>query len=79
MKTQIDIKSALCGLAVGIVAMLALGATDAASNRFSRYQCSSGSNIMLIVDTTTGQAWGLQPGGVTLTGSPGGFFDKKAD
>ncbi len=77
MKTKIDLKSALCGLTVGLLAMFVIGAADLSSNPVGRYQGASGQNLLLIVDTATGKAWGLQPGNVTLSGSPSGFFDEK--
>ena len=62
MKIQIDLKSALLGLAIGAAAIFTLGnVTEQNSN--GRYQCSTsmdgaGNNaIELIVDTQTGQAW----------------------
>lgn len=60
MKTQIDLKSALCGLVVGVLAMLAIGA-GTSSNEIGRYQTSTGQNSSVIVDTITGKAWAFQP------------------
>jgi hypothetical protein len=57
MKTQIDIKSALCGLVIGVLAMFAVGAEQQSSNPAGRYQTASGSGFITIIDTTTGQAW----------------------
>jgi len=80
MKTQIDLKSALCGLALGVLVMLAVGAAEGDSQQsFGRYQCSSSSEFLLITDTITGQAWAIRPGGISITGAPAGFFDKKVD
>ncbi len=75
MKLNIDLRSALFGLALGAMTMLALGAAD--SSTLGRYDCAAGQGILLIVDTATGQAWALQPGGVSITGAPGGFFEPK--
>jgi hypothetical protein len=58
MKTQIDIKSALCGIVVGVLAVLAIGA-GTSSNEVGRYQISGGENYSVMVDTKTGQAWGI--------------------
>ena len=63
MKTQIDLKSALCGLAVGVLAMLAIGAGTSA-NGAGRYQAKLVSTsypgdrgYVLVVDTQTGKVW----------------------
>jgi hypothetical protein len=78
MEINIDLKSALSGLALGVMTMLALGAADSASSPpLGRYHCAAGQRILLIVDTVTGQAWAMQPGGVTITGAPAGFFERK--
>ena len=78
MKMNIDLKSALFGLALGAMTMLAVGAADSSSSApHGRYQGAAGTGILLIVDTVTGQAWAIQPGSVTITGAPGGFFEKK--
>jgi len=82
MNTKIDLKSALCGLVIGVLAMLAIGATESSSNPIGRYQCSAAIDLMLIVDTATGQAWATRPAGLSITGSAGGvggFFEKKTD
>jgi hypothetical protein len=63
MKTHIDFKSALGGLAIGVLAMLAIGAgTGKFSNETyqyetGRYQIAVGANVALIIDTQTGQVW----------------------
>jgi len=56
MKIQIDIKSALCGLIIGVAAMFALGADSSSSNQVGRYQISTGQTSNLMVDTITGKA-----------------------
>lgn len=60
MKIQIDLKSALAGLALGIIAMLAIGA-GTESNPIGKYQISTSTGInggfAIMVDTQTGQAW----------------------
>ena len=60
MKVNIDFKSALCGLILGVLAMLAIGA-EAPSNVLGRYQVSAGPNLGIILDTKTGQAWAFGP------------------
>ena len=56
MKTQIDLKSALCGLGLGLLVMLALGA-GTASNQIGRFQVATEGTVALLVDTETGQVW----------------------
>ena len=78
MKMNIDLKSALFGLALGAMTILAVGAANSSSSPpLGRYHCAAGTGILLIVDTATGQAWALQPGSVSITGAPAGFFDNK--
>jgi hypothetical protein len=79
MKMNIDLKSALFGLALGAMTVFAVGAADESSSSppHGRYQGAAGTGILLIVDTVTGQAWAIQPGSVSITGAPAGFFDIK--
>lgn len=61
MKTTVDIKSVMVGVAIGMAAMFTLGA-GTNSKEIGRYQVSAGTQgCAVIVDTTTGQAWGFQP------------------
>ncbi len=76
MNTKIDLKSALCGLAVGVLAMLAMGAGES-SNSVGRYQVAGGAGSFVVLDTTTGQAWGANT--ASLQGIPPNFWDKKLD
>jgi hypothetical protein len=78
MKTQIDIKSALCGLVIGVAAMFAIGA-GTSSNEVGRYQISSNPNFSVMVDTKTGQAWGsvCAPSSGSAIHSDGNFFEAK--
>jgi hypothetical protein len=55
MNMKIDLKSALCGLAVGVLAMLVIGATI--STPPGRFQYAGAPPVFLLVDTTTGQVW----------------------
>jgi hypothetical protein len=79
MKLNIDLKSLLAGLAIGVAAMLTIGAAEGESHKSGRYTCSAGADLLLIVDSTTGQAWAIRPAGVSISGAPPGFFDKKSD
>jgi hypothetical protein len=60
MKIQIDLKSAVCGLTIGIAAMFVIGA-DSNSGEVGRYQISHSSSgsgdFITIIDTKTGEAW----------------------
>ncbi len=79
MKTTIDLKSALIGLSIGVVAVLGIGAGEGESRAIGRYQGSTSGDALFIVDTVTGQPWVLRLNGLTVPGAPGGFFDKKLD
>ena len=78
MKTQIDIKSALVGILIGILAVLAVGAATN-SNQVGRYQISSGDGFSVMVDTQTGKAWGVvhAPTSNSAIRNTGNFFDAK--
>ena len=57
MKTTIDIKSALVGLCIGVVAMLAIGASSFSPAAIGRYQLGGTASQGLVIDSTTGQVW----------------------
>jgi hypothetical protein len=78
MKMKVDFKSAVCGLLLGAAAVLAMGAGES-SSPVGRFQVASSSanNTLVLVDTVTGEVWAHAPGGVSITGSPPGFFNKK--
>lgn len=79
MKIQIDLKSAMCGVIIGVVAMLALGSDSSPSNQIGRYQVSSGAeDAAVIVDTVTGRAWAFQPQNTAQWRMDGNFWDAKA-
>jgi hypothetical protein len=75
MKIQIDLKSAVCGLMIGVAAMFAMGAGESSSNQAGRYQVSTGAGISVMVDSKTGQAWVFNSGGRPR--NDGNFFDIK--
>ena len=62
MKTQIDIKSTLFGIVVGVLAMFAIGA-GTSSNPAGKYQIVASITPIglasLVIDTQTGEVWGL--------------------
>jgi hypothetical protein len=76
MKLNIDFRSALCGLIVGVVAMLVLGA-ESPSNSAGRYQTAAAPNLGIILDTKTGQAWGFCPVNTAQYRNDDGFWSRK--
>ena len=76
MKIQIDIKSALFGLALGVVAMSAIGAGTSASEA-GRYQVSVGQDFFAVVDTKTGEVWGHEANTSGLGGKDGHIWNAK--
>lgn len=76
MKAQIDIKSVLCGIAIGVLAVVAIGA-GTSSNEIGRFQVSAGQNATVIIDTRTGQAWGFCPINTAQYRNDGSFWDPK--
>jgi hypothetical protein len=76
MKTTIELKSVLCGLALGVLGMLALGA-GGTSDSSGRYQVAGGAGTFTIIDTFTGQAWGANL--TSFQAIQPGFWDKKYD
>jgi hypothetical protein len=78
MKNKIDIKSALIGLCVGVVAMLAIGASSSQLSAVGRYQLGGTASHGLVIDTVTGQVWSKylpQDGG----GTDGDFAKPKLE
>jgi hypothetical protein len=76
MKVHIDFKSALCGLVIGVVAMIALGA-EAPSSGIGRYQISAAHDLGIILDTKTGRAWGFGPINTSQYRNDGDFWVRK--
>ncbi len=56
MKSKIDLKSVLGGLAIGVIVMLVAGASSP-SYPYGRYQIAGAANYFMVLDTTTGQVW----------------------
>jgi hypothetical protein len=77
MKASIDIKSALAGLVVGVLAVFAIGA-GGPSDHVGRYRVSIGpaGNAML-VDTTTGKVWAAGQNTAQLRQTDAEFYDSK--
>lgn len=77
MKIQIDLKSAVCGLLLGVVTMLCLGAAPGRPDQIRRYEVVTGTTgtggYALLLDTTTGKVWGR----VRDFAHDGNFFDEK--
>jgi hypothetical protein len=77
MKINIDLKSALLGLAAGVLVMAAIGA-GTASGENGRYQVSGGEQgCAVMVDTRTGQAWAFQPSTTSQWKRDANFWDAK--
>ena len=76
MKTQINLKSAFCGLVVGILATLAIGA-ETNSNETGRYQIATEGNVAFVIDTKTGKVWEKGWQGLTGFNSDADFSDPK--
>ena len=80
MKTQIDLKSAVCGLIVGVAAMFALGMDSSSANQVGRYQVQTcpgnPSGFAVLVDTSTGKVW-MANGTANQLRSDSDFFDPK--
>ena len=78
MNKKIEIKSALIGVAVGVVATLAIGASSPRATTVGRYQIGGTASHGLIIDSATGQAWSAylpQQSGKT----DGDFWTSKVD
>jgi len=58
MKIQIDLKSALAGLMLGVIVTLATGA-GISSTPVGKFQIAVGVPGAVILDTQTGEAWGV--------------------
>jgi hypothetical protein len=56
MKTQIDIKSALVGLGLGVLITLGIAAASSPGT-VGRFQIAGTGNHGLVLDTATGQVW----------------------
>ncbi len=75
MKTKIDVKSMLVGIALGVAVMLGVGAATS-PGPIGRFQISATGNHGLVLDTATGQVWSyffMSSGGPT----PQDFFAPK--
>ena len=66
-------KRAIFGLALGALALLAMG--SGATSPAGRYAVSGGSGVVVILDTATGKAWAANVS--TITGAQAGFWDAK--
>jgi len=77
MKIQIDLKSILCGLIIGVAAMFAVGA-GTSSNEIGRYQVAVNTGaVALVIDTATGKVWNVNQTSATLRATDGNFYDAK--
>ncbi|MHC1763350.1 MAG: hypothetical protein AB9869_03445 [Verrucomicrobiia bacterium] len=78
MNTKVDIKSALLGLLLGVIATAALGAVSSAS-QVGRYQIGGTSNQGLVIDTVTGRVWSAYFGSSAGTANKSFFEPKNAE
>jgi hypothetical protein len=78
MKIQIDLKSAACGLIVGVAAMLTIGA-GTPSNDIGRYHVVTTGTFAFVIDSTNGKLWTAHQNSTTTKQTDGDFFDAKKD
>lgn len=76
MNHRIDIKSALLGLLLGVLATVAIAAASG-PGQVGRYQVAGTANFGLVLDTATGQVWRMffSPSGGGTDGEA--FFQPK--
>ena len=79
MNMKVDLKSALCGIVVGVLAMLVIAAADSSANVVGKYQAAGGAGFFLILDTASGKAWFANVSANNLTHIDKGFFEAKLD
>ncbi len=77
MKINIDLKSTFLGLIAGAGILFTLGA-DKSSSDPGRYQISTGQSMAIIVDTSTGQAWGYYPANFSHSRNDDNFWTAKS-
>ena len=77
MNAKIDLKSALFGLGVGVLAMLAVGAASS-SHQVGRYRIAASAPHCWILDTATGKVWGANCSNVSA-GPDGAFLQPKVE
>ncbi len=77
MKSHINWKNAALGLGIGVLAVLAIAAGEKPQSQIGRYQLS-GNQVgpTLMIDTVTGQVWGINSTSAQLRNDPD-FFLKK--
>ena len=79
MKTPLDTKSILIGLAIAVVSILAIGATTGEEKEIGRYQIAGAGtpSVFVVVDTVTGKVW-MGNGTSSQLRSDGDFFAPKS-
>ncbi len=77
MNMKIDLKSTLLGLALGVLALVALGA-GSPSSQVGRYRLAGSTPYFLLVDSETGKVWAgnFQQG---LKNTDADFFSNKTE
>lgn len=76
---NINLKSAVIGLLIGIVAILVVGAGEEPAGKVGKYQITGGSGFFVIISTETGQAWFANMASPGVTGIGPDFWNKKPD
>jgi len=77
MKSSIHLKSAALGLGIGVLTVLAIAAGEKPQSQIGRYQLG-GNQVgpTLMIDTVTGQVWGINSTTAQLRNDPD-FFTRK--
>ena len=77
MKSSLHLKSAALGLGIAVVAVLAIAAGEKPQSQIGRYQLG-GNQVgpTLMIDTVTGQVWGINSTTAQLRNDPE-FFTRK--
>jgi len=77
MKSSIHLKSAALGLGIGVLTVLAIAAGEKPQSQIGRYQLG-GNQVgpTLMIDTVTGQVWGINSTTAQLRNDPE-FFTRK--
>ncbi len=76
MKNKIGLKSLLCGVVIGVAAMFVMGAESSSSNSVGKYKVAVCNGYALILNTQTGEAWGMA-GGQNFDNKSDKFFGPK--
>ena len=78
MNAKIDVKSALLGLVLGMIATVAIGAASS-PGQVGRYQIGGTSNRGFVIDSVTGRVWSSYFGSSVGTSDKNFFQPKNAE